>query len=489
MKQIPLILLGLILLCGCNIQNPDNKDISANTSIFTQQIQPSLTETISLTTIEPAQSTSTPDPIASPMPTWVSTPTANFQNVKPVIYTPALPETCPPKAELIIVLPTALPEDESEFQKTILDILNAGGITQLLRNLPNYKYIQFNYDDLTNDGASELIISTPTLGGSLYVFGCRNGEFTNLLTVSRVYDYGPRILAIKDVNRDGVKELVVVMLTCHYCTGIWVYEWNGRDFESLVLDWRVNYTTNGKLVDLDFAELMGYADASIADIDNNGTFELILEGGTPSYLSAMTGFEGPWRTQTVVYMWDGKHYVWYSQKYSPPNFRFEAIQDGDMATIRGNYDFALASYQAAIFDDKLKSWDEVAWLKLVDASGLGYPDDIQKMPFNQTEYEQLSAYARYRIMILHLMRGWEGDAKVVYDTLRSIYPAGNPGYPYALMASEFWNEYQISHDLTKSCDKVISYTAIHKDILSPLGPHRHGLWDLRYEPESICPFH
>lgn len=213
----------------------------------------------------------------------------------------------------------------------------------------------------------------------------------------------------------------------------------------------------------------------------------MLDGGRPSYTGGWTGIDGPWRNQKVIYMWNGENYVWYSQEYYPPNFRFEAIQDGDTETIRGDYDSALKFYQAAIFDDKLKSWTQEVWRDLSqnqDIRILSYPD-IEKMPFNQVEYDQLSAYARYRIMIIYLKQGWDSDAKTMYETLVEKYPQGNLGYPYAELATEFWNEYRSSHDLTLSCDEAITYATKHTEILEPLGSH--GLFDKHYEPESICP--
>jgi len=198
-----------------------------------------------------------------------------------------------------------------------------------------------------------------------------------LLTITRVYDYGPDILATQDINKDGVNELIVDLLTCHYCTGILVYEWNGQSFKSLVRDWYIDDQAN-KLAYFEVANLDGYTKASIKDIDNNGTYELILDGGIPSYFGAMTGHEGPWRGQKVAYMWDGHYYVWYSQEYSPPNFRFEAIQDGDIQTERGKFESAISSYQAAIFDDELKSWTQDAWKELLrqneEAQSSAYPD-------------------------------------------------------------------------------------------------------------------
>ncbi len=42
------------------------------------------------------------------------------------------------------------------------------------------------------------------------------------------------------------------------------------------------------------------------------------------------------------------------------------------------------------------------------------------------EYPNLAAYARYRIMLLYLLQGWDSDAQVIYETLQEIILRGHP---------------------------------------------------------------
>ncbi len=474
-----LIFIILLLLLGCNPKSTRPESQQGTRATITPT-QPKRTMATSIEILQTVSPTSTSKPFPTIDLTLESIPTPNFNYQPQIRATAASPAKCPLLSKTKLLIPDSFPEDEAEFEQAILDILNHGGIDQLRFRFSNH------YEDLTNDGIRELVIRNPALGGNLYVFGCRNGKFNNLLTITRAYDYGPNVLAIKDLNRNGVKDLTIELLTCHYCTGILVYEWNGNNFESLVRDWVYNLFT-GKLDYWGVAELIGYSNASIEDIDKNGTFELVLDGGIPSDLSGFSGWDGPFRGQRVVYMWDGKYYVWYSQKFDPPNFRFEAIQDGDTESLRGDYAAATASYQRAIFDNNLQSWNADIWKQLVEAeTGVGYPD-IKKIPFNHIEYDQLSAYARYRIMILHFVRGWDSDADIVYKTLKNKYPPENPGYPYVEMATIFWEEYHTSKILIMACDQAIAYADQYPEILKPLGPH--GVFDLSYEPESICPIY
>jgi predicted metal-dependent HD superfamily phosphohydrolase len=44
--------------------------------------------------------------------------------------------------------------------------------------------------------------------------------------------------------------------------------------------------------------------------------------------------------------------------------------------------------------------------------------------YDTNEYANLSAYARYRILLHHLGQGWIQDASIVNDTLQAKHPAG-----------------------------------------------------------------
>ncbi|MBI5351422.1 MAG: hypothetical protein HZB50_02160 [Chloroflexi bacterium] len=494
MRKLFIIFLCPFLLLGCIEQRHNNVPVVTPTSVITE----TLIVPTSFYTVTPLPATLRPSVTPSLTPTKINTPTSDFQNITQVIFTPASPAICPPDATSEIEIPTEQPLGGPTMTielpldgTTIMTVLNNGGVKQIVRFLSKKDELNFRYEDLTNDGVPELIVRN-WYKDSVSVYGCQNGEYKNLLiVVGRGVEATPEIIAIQDLNHNGVKELVIEMTASHCCTQIMDYEWNGERFKSLVKTWNVD-NFGGKreyLLYSDIAELGGIARARVADVDGNGVYELILDGGRPSYTSGWLGVDGPWRMEKLIYMWNGENYVWYSQENYPPNFRFEAIQDGDTETLRGNYDSALKFYRAAIFDDKLKSWTQEAWRDLLmqneEAQLLSYPD-INKMPFNQKEYDQLAAYARYRIMLLYLKQGWESDAKTVYETLVEKYPQGNSGYPYTELAAAFWNEFQSSHDVSSSCGKAMNYAVNHAEILEPLGSH--GLFDKHYEPEDICYF-
>lgn len=76
---------------------------------------------------------------------------------------------------------------------------------------------------------------------------------------------------------------------------------------------------------------------------------------------------------------------------------------------------------------------------------------------------------------------------MVYDTLQEKYPAGQPGYEFAAMAKDFWQEYQTSQNIGQACRKAIDYAAAHPEILGYLGDYYHGSQSKIYQPEDVCP--
>jgi hypothetical protein len=139
-----------IILAGCVGQKPT--DIVVATPIFTLQTTPTVSDLA--TTFTPAPTARIQSPTPSSTSTRISTPTSDFQNGKHLIFTPASPAICPPGNTSEIAIPTELPLDEV----TITNILNSGGVEQLVRLLSKDNDVNFRYEDLTNDGVRELII-------------------------------------------------------------------------------------------------------------------------------------------------------------------------------------------------------------------------------------------------------------------------------------------------------------------------------------------
>lgn len=423
-------------------------------------------------------------------PTQARIPKSTFDPAKAILQTPLPPAQCPKDAQ-DVSLPDldTLNQSHDFFENTVVEALSVGGISQVISTLSESNFFTLTQADVTHDHVAELIIENRyELPGFLSVFGCEDGQYKKLLTADAVYDYAPSVLKIKDMNRNGMPDLALVEITCHYCLGVEIFEWNGHEFEGMARTWLLDPSLN----ELNFSEIVGidgYAEVKVADIDGNGTDEIIFQGGAPSAIGDIYLY-GPYRSSTIIYMWDGQYYSQYSNKYSPPVFRFQAVQDGDDAALRGDTEKALAFYQDVIFSDQLKGWSDAERENLraqadVMFSGTATPTPI---PPHNEDYLPLAAYARYRIMVLHALNGFQADAQVVYDTLQEKFPEGNAGHPYAEMATAFWEEFLTSKDIKLSCQKAIDYADAHPEILTPLEGPVAGFWSQSYLPYDVCPF-
>jgi hypothetical protein len=97
-------------------------------------------------------------------------------------------------------------------------------------------------------------------------------------------------------------------------------------------------------------------------------------------------------------------------------------------------------------------------------------------------------------MLLYVVQGDLSDAKTVYDTLQTKFPAGQPSHADAELATAFWAGYQTSHSVAQACAPAIAYAAQHPaDILAYLGRSDYsqnpfGDQSLTYKPADVCPF-
>lgn len=306
------------------------------------------------------------------------------------------------------------------------------------------------------------------------------------------------------MNLDGMSEIVIQSYSLSW-TVIVINEWDSEHpewsdeyFKDLIMVDDPSYGFSGGVATLDNAEV------ELRDIDRNGTVELILQGGIPYLLSLGSLYANgyPWREETDVYMWNGEAFVLWSVVFTPPEYRFQAVQDGDRASLAGEYDAALAFYQEAVFSDKLEWWslerkENILAYEQSRWSAGSMPFPTLPAP-DLLEYPNLAAYARFRILLLHMLRGYLPEALTVYNTLQEKFPAGQPGHAYAEMAAAFWDEYQASQDIGQACGKAIEYAAANpveilgylgnNDYTDPTYPYVFGDQSLTYQPKDICPF-
>lgn len=346
----------------------------------------------------------------------------------------------------------------------------------------NQHYFSFAYQDLTNDRVPDVALGF----GSFYIFGCRDGKYQTLFNLRSddAYMNAAGIIEIKDENRDGIPELTLLTGAASQGGHSYnVYEWDGNQFQSLLVPEDPQYPESGDI----FVEVTGYI--SYKDINGDGIAELIVVNGIPVWETYYSGL--PYRNETIYYRWDGYHYVSYRLEFEAPQYRFQAVQDGDRLALLGEYDRALDMYQQVIFSDKLEWWSPERHKFLQDEWMAQFsrdsPTPVPPTP-DTHEYYYLAAYARYRIMLLDIVRGWLPEAKVVYDTLQEKFPTTQVGHEYAEMAKAFWANYQSAQNIENACSQAIAYATQNSGILTYLGSDYHGWQSKDYKPEDTCPF-
>ena len=293
------------------------------------------------------------------------------------------------------------------------------------------------------------------------------------------------------MNLNGVSELITNAQSGHsnvdhYVT---IFEWDGEHFASIIQDksWWSEYISS--------AVSTGATKVSTSDLDGNGTLELILSGSPP--LETTSAYDGlPWRTKTHIYSWNGDLFLLNRVVFSPPVYRFQAVQDGDRASLYGDYEQAQEFYQQAISNELLEWWSKERLS--YEIRSLSIQPDEPPLPTpipDLAEYPNLAAYAHFRILLLHILQGKIAEAENEFNILNESFQPGFPGYAYVELVNVFWSEYQKSANIENACARAIEYTELHPvEVLSSLGNgesagvYYFGFQSLVYEPEDICPF-
>lgn len=448
------------------------------------------TPTITPSATQTSTSTITPLP---PIPTF--TPTFDVATI--VTVTPAEKAECPkenPAIEPVFLnqCKDAYCGDPNDLLASpLLDYLNSGGTIQEL----TVKYHGLNSQgrfgevsealqvtDLTGDGVPEIAF-VHFLWEGLIVYGCHQGNYAILFT--KRPDIFAQGLRIQDLNADGIPEIILDEPDRGETAAISIYEWDSNNFVPLVKAFYKGY--ENKVFDVpNILQSISYIDQ-----DNNGTTEIVIKQGKPAKIDFVA--KGlPWRDQTTTLGWNGKNFVIVKDQYTLPEYRFQAIQDADVAVSKQKYDHAIDLYKQTISNEELEwfSLDRKLYLKNLKFREYS-PDSFTPAPFpphDPTEYPRLAAYAYYRIILLHLVQGQEAEAASTYQTLQDTFGADLYAKPYVEMATEFWEAYQPMHKMYDGCAAAIQYAVEHPEILTPLGSDYHGWQSHIYVPADVCPF-
>ncbi|MFZ6028189.1 MAG: hypothetical protein ACOYYS_10790 [Chloroflexota bacterium] len=389
--------------------------------------------------------------------------------------------------------------ETNDIQEQLLAYLNDGGSLELAQAAFESEFKAIEMADVTGDGVNELVGLMP----QLWVAACRDGEYIELYSDPEAPDL-EGIVAIRDINQDGVVEIAFYgALLYSWATYYRIFAWDGDDFRDLI---QQGEDTPAWLAFADAQGLFWYEGGYIGesavggsftsgvlqDLDGDGTEEFVADIGVRQKHDILRN--GPWRRVQETYQWDGEHYMFVGLTIDPPEYRFQAVQDGDRMVYIGKYEEALALYQTAIFSDQVIAWSPEHYLAQVDGFTYGTTTPTP-IAYDSEEYNHLAAYAYFRILSLHIAQGYVSDAQVVYDTLQQKFPAGQSGGIYTETAIGFWEKYQATHDIVQACEVAIEHAETNlEEFFYYLGDvqggddYRFGYQGHEYVPSDVCPF-
>jgi hypothetical protein len=397
-----------------------------------------------------------------------------------------------------------------DFEITILDYLNNGGSYENMTLDYTTGSVHLGNDtailpalhkDITNDGTPEIIVINPahydkdrfTGGSALYVFGCDQGKAKILFFKDLGVIPNWHAIQFRDINANEVPDIIIEQKGDNYWeqfSVISLYEWNDSRFTSLLsVPYFVNqdlYYIGGQadlsqLILKEFLLISRLVEPHFRDLNNDAIPELIVN--IPDYRYS----DGPSRSPTIIYAWDGQYFTLYRTLYPSPIYRYQAVQDADSAALFGEYEKALDLYQTAISDQDLLWYSSKVFVSIGEDWYKKTPAPVEYQ--NPKEYPLISAYSSYRIMLIHVLRGDQNAASVQLNKLVQDHPSQTAGHPFTELATEFFVTYQKTNDIATACSVAINYAARHSEILSVLGDKFHGEQSQRYIPVDVCPYH
>ncbi|HJS17486.1 MAG TPA: hypothetical protein VJ785_01970, partial [Anaerolineales bacterium] len=346
--------------------------------------------------------TETPVPSITPLPT-IPTFTPTFDASTIVTVTPAEKAECPEEnLEIVLDFPKCYAAGFCDVVVSgeVLSYLNSGGILDGIARFASKSGIE-KIMDITGDGIQELVMRTYV---TYHVIGCKNGKYETLYQTDS-YGFSSELEDVVDSNENKIPELIFYSFSRYGFAEVYIIEWDGTKFRSLIDTGIDTYT--GKVIDAvsatEYHELI--------DMNGDNRKEIVFVYNVNELCYGLRGLDfcdgTPAREPITTLGWNGQNYVAVKQEnYAPPQFRFQAIQDGDQQVREGNYAEALSFYQTAIFDDRLEWWSperseyEVhTHRSQFEATPTIYPTPVS----DTTEYSRLAAYAYYRIMLLHIL--------------------------------------------------------------------------------------
>jgi hypothetical protein len=442
---------------------------------------------------------------------YFATPSPTFDASQVKTAMPAAAESCDIQRNEILFNETILGDfvfTTEEREEYLLRYLAEYGTLDNIREALGYELgdpengNRVYFGDLTNDGVMDALLSMSSHGGmssTLYFVHCMKEKYTLTELFDVISPTGYSIILVEDINLDGLDEVILIMnsnIYTSYWNGYFIFGWTGESFGNLILQPRFLSLNAGDGIWRDFISLSGVGAEyplqvepwEIKDVDGNGTLEFIVHGGLETSWDGIA--HGPYQTITQTYMWNGEGYVLDEMALGAPEYRYQAVQNGDLYTLLKDYDRARTVYRQAIENQDLKWWsDETrayiraqleARLDPHATPTLGVPDE--------NEYPNLAAYAQFRLILLDVLQDDLESAKQQFFSMQENYREGNEGYIFVEYADAFLTEYQNSQEVTLSCTAAHEFGMWHEAELLKYLDIDHGFQSMSYLLDSLCPF-
>lgn len=354
------------------------------------------------------------------------------------------------------------PTNDPILIEEIVRFLNAGGdagtLGDTLRDqwgvLPDGGLIRADVD-FTGEGVPEILLvyQNPSATFTLLILGCVAGEYRVLYEFTTQTDAPPQIIAVGDMNRDFLNDLLFAVQQCPLDnTGAVIAD--SCEYRTRLITWRGDA---GRFVNLLNAEVLSARPPTIADIDDDEVSEIIVR-----LESVGTRETGPLRTGVHIYDWNGEEYLLSIVQLDPPRFQIQVIHEADRLVQRRNLVEALALYEQALAGEGLRAW---------------LPD----------ERDALRAYTLYRLLITQVASQNPGQSNT-YGLILSAYPEPENAPIYIRMALAFYESYQTSANPTTACDAVRALLSRTPGNNAVSLLNRYGTRNPTYTPADLCPF-
>ncbi len=413
--------------------------------------------------------------------------------------TPASPARCPVPKHGKPPVPAFL--DVEPFlgikvePREVLDYLNTYGPLPIKDHSGNVLY-----EDLTNDGIPEIGIPLNTY----IIFTCDNGHYVEIINVP-AGDFLNPIYLIQDGNKNGIPEIIFnIFQGAGTGTAYEVREWDGLQFRSLIAKYRSGelQESPGFYIYEGGGGCVGFVHAPSGPL-----MDIQVNPGIPYGIDYQYGL--PYRNLLETYRWDGQYYTLVNSEFGPPEYRFQAVFDGDRFATSGRFEKALEMFDRVITDNTLKGWSnnlskflrdkyEMEYRKTPDPGNLIEPQD------DPDERPNLAVYARFRRLWIYLSLDKKAEAQKEYEKLLTEFPENKPGRVYVEPARILIEAYNTTPDVQKACLPVRNYMHGHLvELFQYISPSvkDDGKWldwfgnidfgwernSMDYSTEMVCP--